>query len=123
MTHPVKLEQCLSEGAYNKIVAGREDAPAAEYLPFMNILVDTVRDEVADCCERAYAEMEVGAAQAMLFCADASELHELVAERVDEEVSWSIEGSLLKFNKAPKSKVQVRRTRPAPPAACCVLLC
>lgn len=41
--HPVKIEQSLMEGSYNKVWSARQDVPAEEYLVFMDILMNTIR--------------------------------------------------------------------------------
>ncbi len=40
---PVKLEQYLSEGAYDKIVLSQHNLPCPHYDVFVHILLDTVR--------------------------------------------------------------------------------
>jgi 26S proteasome regulatory subunit N12 len=41
--HPVYLEQCMMEGAYNKVTKARSDVPSDTYSFFMDMLMDTVR--------------------------------------------------------------------------------
>ncbi len=41
--HPVQLEQWLMEGRYNKVWHARQDAPAQEYLFFVDMLMETIR--------------------------------------------------------------------------------
>lgn len=40
---PVKLEQSLMEGAYNKVILNEKAIPSPYYAPFIKILMDTVR--------------------------------------------------------------------------------
>jgi 26S proteasome regulatory subunit N12 len=41
--YAVKLEQCLAEGAYNKVWKCRSEAPAEEYVLFLDHLMTTIR--------------------------------------------------------------------------------
>uniref|UniRef100_T1JGC0 26S proteasome non-ATPase regulatory subunit 8 n=1 Tax=Strigamia maritima TaxID=126957 RepID=T1JGC0_STRMM len=65
--HPVSMEQYLMEGSYNKIFLGKGSVPAASYNFFIDILLDTIRDEIAGCIEKAYEKLAVIEAARMLF--------------------------------------------------------
>ncbi|XP_076169060.1 26S proteasome non-ATPase regulatory subunit 8-like [Ptiloglossa arizonensis] len=64
--HPLSLEQYLMEGSYNKIFLAKGNIPAASYRFFMNILLNTVRDEIGACMESAYAKISIQDASRML---------------------------------------------------------
>jgi len=64
---PVKLEQYLMEGTYNKIFLSKANVPSPYYTYFIEILLDTVRDEIASCIERAYDKLNVSDAARLLF--------------------------------------------------------
>ena len=56
--HPLALEQYLMEGSYNKIfLAG--NGPSQNYGVFMDILLDTVRGEIAACLESSYDKISI----------------------------------------------------------------
>uniref|UniRef100_A0A6M2DGL0 26S proteasome non-ATPase regulatory subunit 8 n=1 Tax=Xenopsylla cheopis TaxID=163159 RepID=A0A6M2DGL0_XENCH len=57
--HPLALEQYLMEGSYNKIFLAKGNVPADSYNFFMDILLDTVRGEIAACLERAYQKISL----------------------------------------------------------------
>jgi 26S proteasome regulatory subunit N12 len=65
--HPVSIEQYLMEGSYNKVFLARGNVPAANYKFFMDILLQTVRDEIASCLEKAYEKIGFAEAGRMLF--------------------------------------------------------
>ena len=94
--HPVTLEQYLMEGSYNKVVAAQHSPPADSYQYFMSILLVTVRDEIADCCERAYESLTLAEAQSMLMCGSEEELMEFIGEREE----WSVAEGKLVFSSA-----------------------
>ncbi|XP_011310595.1 26S proteasome non-ATPase regulatory subunit 8 [Fopius arisanus] len=64
--HPLSLEQCLMEGSYNKIFLAKGNVPAASYTFFIDILLNTVRDEIGACMESAYDKVSLKDAARML---------------------------------------------------------
>ena len=50
--HPVSLEQNIMEGSYNKDLLAKGNVPAVSYNFFIDILMDTVRNEIASCLEK-----------------------------------------------------------------------
>jgi 26S proteasome regulatory subunit N12 len=57
--HPLSLEQCLMEGRYNKLFKAKDDSPADCFNLFIDILHDTVRNEIGACLERAYEKVSI----------------------------------------------------------------
>uniref|UniRef100_A0A2K5IUX5 26S proteasome non-ATPase regulatory subunit 8 n=1 Tax=Colobus angolensis palliatus TaxID=336983 RepID=A0A2K5IUX5_COLAP len=51
--HPVPLEQYLMEGSYNKVFLAKGNIPTESYTFFIDILLNTIRDELAGCIEKA----------------------------------------------------------------------
>ncbi|CAG8584797.1 7499_t:CDS:2 [Ambispora gerdemannii] len=74
--HPVHLEQYLMEGSYNKVWNSRAEVPAAEYLFFIDILMGTIRNEIASCSEKAYSSLPLADAETLLFFNNS--LHEVM---------------------------------------------
>ena len=50
--HPVSLEQYIMEGSYNKVLSLKGNVPAESYNFFFDILLNTVREEIASCLEK-----------------------------------------------------------------------
>ena len=50
--HPVSLEQNIMEGSYNKDLLAKGNVPAESYNFFIDILMDTVRNEIASCLDK-----------------------------------------------------------------------
>ncbi|XP_074656852.1 26S proteasome non-ATPase regulatory subunit 8-like [Tubulanus polymorphus] len=65
--HPVSMEQYLMEGSYNKVFLARGNVPAESYNFFIDILLDTIRDEIAGCLEKAYEKIAFSEARRMLY--------------------------------------------------------
>ena len=64
--HPVSLEQYLMEGSYNKIFLAKGNVPAELYTLFIDILLNTVRDEIGACMESAFDKISIKDAARML---------------------------------------------------------
>ena len=70
LKYPVALEQYLMEGAYNKVFLAKESVPAENYLVFVDVLVNTIREEIAKGLESAYTSLPVQAAAKLLFISE-----------------------------------------------------
>ncbi|CAJ0960237.1 unnamed protein product, partial [Mesorhabditis belari] len=109
---PVKLEQWLMEGAYNKIVLTEKNIPSPYYTSFIRIMMDTVRGEIALNLERSFKRLPVRDAQQLLLLDDQPRLTQFANER-----KWKLEGSAYVFdneekmetNEAPKSSLDTQR--------------
>ncbi|XP_017783750.1 PREDICTED: 26S proteasome non-ATPase regulatory subunit 8-like [Nicrophorus vespilloides] len=65
--HPLSIEQFLMEGSYNKIFLAKGNVPAKNYNFFMDILLDTIRGEIAVCLEKAYEKISLKDTSRMLY--------------------------------------------------------
>ncbi|KAK6182498.1 hypothetical protein SNE40_010176 [Patella caerulea] len=82
--HPVSMEQYLMEGCYNKVFLARGNVPASNYNFFIDILLNTIRDEIAGCIEKAYERIAPAEAARMLFFENHKAMTEYAAQR-----NWS----------------------------------
>merc|ERR1719209_2518678 len=92
--HPVSLEQYIMEGSYNKVLLAKGNVPAESYKYFIDILMITVRNEIASCLEKAYADIS---------CSDAARMLSIGAGDVNayaSERGWQIVGGRLQFRGA-----------------------
>ncbi|KAM8709384.1 hypothetical protein ACLKA7_016225 [Drosophila subpalustris] len=51
------LENYFMEGRYNKILQAKKSMPTELYYNFMDILVNTAREEIASCMEKSYSKI------------------------------------------------------------------
>ncbi|OMH82461.1 26S proteasome non-ATPase regulatory subunit 8 [Zancudomyces culisetae] len=77
ISYPIKLEQAIMEGSYRKVWNARNDVPAPEYLFLVDILMNTLKNEVASCANQAYTSLPLEDARSLLFCNSTQEVHEL----------------------------------------------
>jgi 26S proteasome regulatory subunit N12 len=90
----VSLEQYIMEGSYNKVVLAKGNVPAQSYKYFIDILMVTVRDEIASCLEKAYADIS---------CADAARMLSINAGEMTgyaKERKWQVNNGRLRFRGA-----------------------
>jgi len=66
ISYPVSLEQYLMEGSYHKVFLSKESLPAPNYRFFVNVLMETIREEIAACAESAYDKISVAEAAKVL---------------------------------------------------------
>jgi len=98
--HPIQLEQYMMEGAYNKVLKAKETVPDPTYAYFMDVLMGTVRNEIADCICKAYGELNMADAQKLLALPTADQTRAFVKER-----GWTVgQGDKLTFTKDSESK-------------------
>merc|ERR1719230_1976917 len=89
--HPVSLEQYIMEGSYNKVLSLKGNVPAESYNFFFDILLNTVRDEIASCLEKAYKTIGCVDAGRMLNLSG-SEMTEFARKR-----DWKVTGERFVF--------------------------
>ncbi len=56
---PVRMEQFIMEGSYNKVLMMKDNVPAESYKFFVDELLVTIKDEIASCVEKAYEHIKV----------------------------------------------------------------
>ncbi|KAL8988732.1 MAG: hypothetical protein Q9177_002237 [Variospora cf. flavescens] len=69
ISYPVKLERWLMEGSYDRVwgATKREGVPSEEFGAFSEVLIGTIRDEIASCSEKAYPSLPIANAKNLLF--------------------------------------------------------
>merc|ERR1711934_784384 len=91
--HPVSLEQYIMEGSYNKVVLAKGNVPAESYKYFIDILMGTVRNEIASCLEKAYGGISCSDAARMLSIGS-GEINDYAKER-----GWQVTSGRLCFRR------------------------
>nr|ACO09246.1 26S proteasome non-ATPase regulatory subunit 8 [Osmerus mordax] len=75
------LSQYLMEGSYNKVFLAKGNIPAESYTFFIDILLDTIRDEIAGCIEKAYEQIQFNEATRVLFFSSPKKMTEYAKKR------------------------------------------
>jgi 26S proteasome regulatory subunit N12 len=98
VSFPITLERQLMVGSYDEVLKAHLHIPDPSYAFFMENLLQTVRDSIADCMEVSYKAMKLSDAMTMMKFSSAKELMEYVQEARDD---WIVEGDLLCFQPPP----------------------
>jgi len=102
ISHPISLEQWLMEGSYNKVFISKDEVPAPTYTPFIEILLNTIREEIANCIETAYETISLNETARMLYFKNGNELNLFIVKR-----GWKVDQpsqSLVFVSKDDKAK-------------------
>ncbi|KAF2739365.1 26S proteasome non-ATPase regulatory subunit 8 [Polyplosphaeria fusca] len=67
--YPIRLEQALMEGSYDRVwgETKSERVPSDEFGMFSEVLIGTIRKEIASCSEKAYPSIPISDAKSLLF--------------------------------------------------------
>ncbi|KAI9791470.1 MAG: regulatory particle non-ATPase [Peltula sp. TS41687] len=92
--YPVKLEEWLMEGSYDKVWAATkgEKVPSEEYGIFSEVLIGTIRSEIASCSEKAYPSLPITDAKSLLFFESEGRVVEFARRR-----GWAIRDGRIYF--------------------------
>lgn len=101
VTFPINLERQLMVGIYDEVL--NVTVPDPSYQFFVDNLLQTVRDSIADCVEVSYKTMKISDAMTMMKFGTQQELFEYVEECRDD---WIVDDSTLCFQ-APSSGSKV----------------
>ncbi|EFC42432.1 26S proteasome non-ATPase regulatory subunit Nin1 [Naegleria gruberi] len=103
--HAIQMELFLMEGSYTKLRSLRDKAPAPEYSLFMDLMIDTIRKEIADCTELSYERISLSGLQKLLLFQNEQEARNFSSSRM----SWSIENDEVVFEKTAETKKDTSR--------------
>jgi len=95
--YSIQLEQFLMEGSYNKVFDATLP-PAETYQYFMDMLMGTVRSEIASCLEKAYNSLTLSEGSKLLRL-DGKQIIEFAEHR-----KWVIKDGVLQFKSQEKPK-------------------
>lgn len=98
VSFPINIERQLMVGIYDEVLAAGTHVPDPSYQFFMDNLLQTVRDSIADCVEVSYKTMTLKDAMTMMKFATPQELSEYIEECRDD---WIVDGETLCFQPPP----------------------
>ena len=101
VSFPITLERQLMVGSYDEVLKAHLRIPDPSYEFFMDNLLQTVRDSIADCMEVSYKTMKLSDAATMMKFSSIQDLMEYVQEARDD---WIVEGDVLCFQPPPTGR-------------------
>mmetsp|Transcript_33122 Transcript_33122/g.78256 ORF Transcript_33122/g.78256 Transcript_33122/m.78256 type:complete len:253 (-) Transcript_33122:160-918(-) len=96
VTFPINLERQLMVGIYDEVL--NVTVPDTTYQFFVDNLLQTVRDSIADCMEVSYKNMKISDAMTMMKFGTQQELMEYIEDCRDD---WIVEEGTLCFQPPP----------------------
>ncbi|KAH8693965.1 peptidase S8/S53 domain-containing protein [Talaromyces proteolyticus] len=92
--YPVELERSLMEGSYDKVwrATKSSEVPTEDFGLFSDVLVGTIRREIADCSEQAYQYLPISNAKNLLFLDSEGAVVEFAQER-----GWTLKDGNIYF--------------------------
>ena len=94
VSFPIQLERQLMVGSYDEVLNATARIPDASYEFFMDNLLQTVRDSIADCIEVSYKTLKVQDAMIMMKFDTSDQMRVYIEECRDD---WLIDDDLLCF--------------------------
>lgn len=84
------------EGSYNKVFLAKNQIPSPYYMLFIDVLLNTIRIEIASCLEAAFDSVRIVDAARLLFLNNADDLKNFCSGR-----QWIMDGNgkSISFNK------------------------
>merc|ERR1711988_364515 len=99
---PVLLEQNMMEGSYSKVLEIRNNLPLPSYAVFMDMLKETLCDEVASVSEKAYKSLPAAYTMQLLMMSSAAELSDYAELR-----GWEVRDNTVFFEVDTNEKKEV----------------
>eukprot|EP00698_Gefionella_okellyi_P017500 TRINITY_DN5128_c0_g1_i1.p2 TRINITY_DN5128_c0_g1~~TRINITY_DN5128_c0_g1_i1.p2 ORF type:complete len:119 (+),score=41.38 TRINITY_DN5128_c0_g1_i1:525-881(+) len=90
------MEQFIMEGSYTKVWEGRTNVPQDSYAFFMDLLMGTLRKQIAATSEKAYQRLPLVHAQKVLLFDNQASLLQFVGTMKE----WSVKDGYVLFNNA-----------------------
>ncbi|KAG4303550.1 hypothetical protein PCANB_000125 [Pneumocystis canis] len=88
----IKLEQSIMEGSYDRTQKMLMQCPSPEYEIYVNMIMDLVRNEIANCLEKAYSSLPLQNAVWLLFLSNLNEIIEFSHKK-----EWLIQNNRIYF--------------------------
>jgi len=102
--HAIQLEQFMMEGAYNKVIKSKHNIPDPLFTFFIDMLMNTVRDEIADCGEKAYEPMSIQESMKLLGFSNLEEFKSYASKRKWVITDSMDKGEIVSFDNREESK-------------------
>jgi 26S proteasome regulatory subunit N12 len=98
ISFPINLERQLMVGLYDEVLGAASHVPDPSYLLFMDPLLQTVRESIADCLEVSYPTMNLSDAVEMMKFDDTQQLLDYIQLFRDD---WIVEKDSICFQPPP----------------------
>ena len=104
VSYVVGLEQALAEGSYHKVLSSQAQVPYEPFTLFLPFLKDAVRNDVANCSEKAYDSLSVKDAQQIMFFEGSKELTNYIS---NNKPDWEVKDGRIFFKVTEAQKLEI----------------
>ncbi|EGC33281.1 hypothetical protein DICPUDRAFT_49021 [Dictyostelium purpureum] len=99
---PLVIEKSITEGSYNKVVHSKTDVPSEYYQIFCDILVDSIKEDIANCSEKSFKTLSLKDAEKVLLFNNTSQFQQYIKDR-----NWKVQGDTITFGNTDNQAVDI----------------
>ncbi|KAM9984768.1 hypothetical protein ACTFIY_009181 [Dictyostelium cf. discoideum] len=99
---PLLVEKSITEGSYNKIIQSRSGVPSEYYQVFLDILADSIKEDIANCSEKSFKTLSLKDAEKVLLFNDNNQFQQYIKER-----NWKVQGDVIQFGNNENQSVEI----------------
>lgn len=90
----IELEQSLMEGRYGRLNSAKDKVPEPVYEKFVDKLIDSVKDEIAECLENSYTKLPLSEAKRLLMFRD---MEDDDFQSFVKKHEWKVDNDVISF--------------------------
>ncbi|EGG24757.1 26S proteasome regulatory subunit S14 [Cavenderia fasciculata] len=95
--YPLLVEKSITEGSYQKVLSSRSQVPSEHYLVFIDLLSDSMKEDIANCSEKSFKYLSLNEAQQLLQF-NPQQLNDFIVKR-----GWKVQGDKIIFQSGSSS--------------------
>lgn len=105
---PIEIEQCISEGNYNKLLNLNSTVSDPAYHFYLNKLSLSIKYQIAMSIQKSFSSLQVKEALDLLLMNNANDLNTYILEELkknpNQDIQWVIQDDKLHFREVSKDK-------------------
>ncbi|KAF2074692.1 hypothetical protein CYY_004006 [Polysphondylium violaceum] len=99
---PLLIEKSMTEGSYNKVVQSKSVVPSEYYQCFLDILAESIKEDIANCSEKSFKTLSLKDAEKVLLFNNSAQFNQYVKSR-----NWTVQGDKIKFSNNDNAAVEI----------------
>ncbi|KAA8495381.1 26S proteasome non-ATPase regulatory subunit 8-like A [Porphyridium purpureum] len=105
--YAMSVEQNLMVGSYTRIIATRSAVPDSSFVFFLDMLLKTIRDDLAECIEKAYQSLDLPFAKQVLMIPQDDDMIAYCQAH-----GWTLDGNRVIFDSGERPAVSLETSVP-----------
>lgn len=103
ISYSVEIDRYLMTGSYDQVLAASQQPPHELYRMFTSLLMESVREQIAECAEASYKTLKLSSAAQLFLFNDEQDAAKYIRERHPE---WQIENGVVHVKTVVHSKAE-----------------